>query len=216
MLKFKIGTKTVKPTKVIGVGMNYSAHIKEMNSARPKEPVLFLKPSTALCNIEPAIDVPRGFGAVHHEVELAVMIGREAKNVSLAQAAKFIAGYGLALDLTLRDLQKKAKQAGHPWAICKGFDNSCPLSQFVPAEDIPEAHNLDISLRLNGELRQNSNTKNMIFKIEELISYCSHFFTLYPGDIIITGTPSGVGPLAVGDKIEARIDGVADVKTICE
>lgn len=203
------------PTKIFGVGLNYVKHIEEMRSKRTSEPVIFLKPTSALTTFDQALKIPENFGAVHHEIELAVCIGLSGKDISPDRAARHVAGYGLALDLTLRDIQGKAKKAGQPWAIAKGFDGSCPVSNFVPVEQIHDVENLDLSLSINGQPRQKGNTSQMIFKIQDLISYLSRFFTLYQGDLILTGTPSGVGPLQAGDRIEAAISGIASIQVDC-
>jgi 2-keto-4-pentenoate hydratase/2-oxohepta-3-ene-1,7-dioic acid hydratase in catechol pathway len=205
---------TLAPSKIIGVGRNYDEHIREMQSSRTKEPVLFLKPTSALHDISKPIPIPKDLGSVHHEIELAVCIAKTCSKISADEAPEYTLGYGLALDLTLRDIQSKAKKEGLPWALAKGFDYSCPVSQFVPKDKIKNVDDLDLLLKVNGVAKQNGNTSNMLFKTGELIAYISRFFTLYEGDIVLTGTPSGVGPIKEGDKLEAVIDQVASVKTI--
>ena len=171
-------------SKVVCVGSNYAKHIKEMGSAMPEEPVLFIKPETALCDIRQPLVLPEGLGSVHHEVELAV-------------------------DLTLRDIQGKMKKAGQPWEKAKGFDNACPISGFIPAAEFNgDPQNMPLSLKINGEVRQQGTTADMIHKIVPLIAYMSRFFTLKAGDIILTGTPEGVGPLASGDELEVGFNGL--------
>lgn len=195
-------------SKVVCVGSNYAKHIKEMGSATPEEPVLFLKPETALCDLRQPLALPQGLGEVHHEVELAVLIGATLKQATPEHVGKAIAGYGVALDLTLRDLQSKMKKAGQPWEKAKAFDNSCPVSGFIPAAEFQsDPQNTPLSLIVNGETRQNGNTADMIHKIVPLIAYMSRFFTLRAGDVILTGTPEGVGPLASGDELEVRFNG---------
>jgi 2-keto-4-pentenoate hydratase/2-oxohepta-3-ene-1,7-dioic acid hydratase in catechol pathway len=201
------------PSKIIGIGLNYVKHIDEMKSIPQKDPVIFLKPNSSLHDISQPIPIPKNHGSVDHEIELAVCIGREGNNISIKSADDYIAGFGLALDLTLRDMQSKAKSAGLPWAIAKGFDHSCPVSQFVEKNAISDYNNLNIKLIVNGNERQNSSTLNMIFKIPFLIHYISQFFTLIKGDLIITGTPEGVGPLNENDQLEASISEIALVKT---
>ncbi|MEA1065211.1 fumarylacetoacetate hydrolase family protein [Apirhabdus apintestini] len=190
-------------SKVVCVGSNYARHIKEMGSRTPEEPVLFMKPETALCDLHQPLKLPEGFGAVHHEVELAVLIGatlRQAKEEHVQQA---IVGYGVALDLTLRDLQSELKAAGRPWEKAKGFDNACPVSGFIPVSEFGhDPQNLSLSLEINGEQRQRGNTADMLHPILPLIAYMSRFFTLREGDIILTGTPEGVGPLHGGDALK--------------
>ncbi|MCD6376186.1 MAG: fumarylacetoacetate hydrolase family protein [Caldisericaceae bacterium] len=201
------------PSKIVAVGLNYSEHIAEMQSKRADEPVIFMKPNSALCRIYEPIAIPTEYGSVHHEIELAVLIGKAGFEIAESEAMHHVAGYGIALDLTLRDMQKKAKERGHPWAIAKGFKNACPVSDFFPAEQIENAHNLDLKLIVNGKLRQKGNTRQMLFKIPELIAYISKFFPLEEGDILLTGTPSGVGPLKSGDVVEAEIESLANVQT---
>lgn len=200
------------PSKIVAVGRNYSDHIKEMHSEKTKDPVLFLKPNSALCNLEEPLSIPDNMGEVHHEIELAVCIGMDCKNIPPDQAAAYIAGYGIALDLTLRDIQAHAKKKGLPWAVAKGFDNSCPVSKFY-VKEISRAQNLSLSLIKNGQQKQSGNTNQMIFKIDELISYISGIFSLESGDIILTGTPAGVGPLNRGDIILTEIEGITSIET---
>lgn len=198
--------------KVVCVGNNYADHIKEMGSQVSAEPVVFIKPETALCDIRQPIALPTGLGSVHHEIELAVLIGTPLKQATPDRVANAIAGYGLALDLTLRDLQSQFKAAGQPWEKAKGFDGSCPMSGFIPVSEFGEAQQADLRLLINGELRQEGNTRDMLTPVLPLIAYMSRFFTLRAGDIILTGTPHGVGPLKAGDEICATLNG-KDVTT---
>ncbi|CZW47111.1 MULTISPECIES: fumarylacetoacetate hydrolase family protein [Enterobacter cloacae complex] len=197
-------------SKVICVGSNYAKHIQEMGSAVPDEPVLFIKPETALCDIRQPLVLPQGLGSVHHEVELAVLIGATLRQATEEHVEKAIAGYGFALDLTLRDVQSKMKKAGQPWEKAKGFDNSCPISGFVPVSEFTDdPQNTPLSLKVNGEIRQQGTTADMIHKIVPLIAYMSRFFTLKPGDVILTGTPEGVGPLHSGDELDVSFNGLS-------
>jgi len=198
--------------KVVCVGNNYADHIKEMGSQVSAEPVVFIKPETALCDIRQPIALPTGLGSVHHEVELAVLIGTPLKQATPDRVANAIAGYGLALDLTLRDLQSQFKAAGQPWEKAKGFDGSCPMSGFIPVSEFGDAQQAELRLLINGELRQEGNTRDMLTPVLPLIAYMSRFFTLRAGDIILTGTPHGVGPLKAGDEICATLNG-KDVTT---
>ena len=200
------------PSKIVCVGRNYSEHIIEMQSEKTEEPVLFLKPNSALCNLAAPLLIPENMGDVHHEIELAICIGKTGNNISVDRVEDYIAGYGIALDLTLRDIQSIAKKKGLPWAVAKGFDYSCPVSQFFP-KNIKDAQNLKISLMKNNNLMQSGNTNQMIFKIDQLISYISGIFSLESGDIILTGTPAGVGPLNNGDMLTCHLEGIATVKT---
>ncbi|WNN46570.1 fumarylacetoacetate hydrolase family protein [Winslowiella toletana] len=195
-------------SKVVCVGSNYAKHIKEMGSATPTEPVIFIKPETAICDLRQPIAIPQEFGSVHHEIELAVLIGSTLKHASEEHVAKAIAGYGIALDLTLRDVQSELKKAGQPWEKAKGFDNSCPLSGFIAASEFAaDPQNTELKLLVNGEVRQHGSTSDMITKILPLIAYMSRYFTLRAGDVVITGTPEGVGPMASGDKLELSLGG---------
>jgi len=200
-------------SKVVCVGSNYAKHIKEMGSATPSEPVVFIKPESAICELRQPLSLPADKGEVHHEVELAVLIGATLKQASEAHVAQAIAGYGVALDLTLRDVQSKLKQAGQPWEKSKGFDNACPLSGFIPASEFSgDPQNTELKLTVNGEVRQHGTTADMIHKILPLIAYMSHFFTLRAGDVILTGTPEGVGPLRSGDQLDISLAG-QDIST---
>nr|WP_317402817.1 fumarylacetoacetate hydrolase family protein [Plesiomonas shigelloides] len=193
--------------KVVCVGQNYAAHIQEMGSVAAAEPVLFLKPDTALCDLRHPLTLLQGYGEVHHETEMAVLIGATLQKVTPAQAMLGVAGYGLALDLTLRELQSECKRTGRPWEKAKAFDGSCPVSGFIPASDISEPMAVAFSLTVNGELRQQGNTARMLTPVAELISYMSRFFTLKAGDVILTGSPEGVGPLLVGDVLNFTFAG---------
>lgn len=193
--------------KVVCVGNNYADHIKEMGSQASSEPVIFIKPETALCDIRQPIALPKGLGSVHHEVELAVLIGTPLKQATEDRVANAIAGYGLALDLTLRDLQTQFKAAGQPWEKAKGFDGSCPISGFIPVSEFGDAQQAELRLLINGDVRQAGNTRDMLTPLLPLIAYMSRYFTLRAGDIILTGTPQGVGPLKAGDEILATLNG---------
>lgn len=183
------------------VGRNYQKHIKELKSKDMGEPIIFTKPVTSICQNRDTIPLPEGFGEIHHEVELAIILGKIGRQVSRIKAHEYIAGAAIALDLTMRDIQGKAKKNGTPWAIAKGFDFSCPISTVYPETDLDTLSNIDLFLEKNGTMVQQGNTKNMIFKIDYLVSYVSGFFTLNPGDIILTGTPEGVGPIQKGDVL---------------
>jgi acylpyruvate hydrolase len=190
------------------LGQNYADHAKEMGSDAPASPIIFLKPNSAVIADGEDIVIPKMSQNVHHEVELTVLIGRGGKNIPQSQAFAHVAGYGVGLDMTMRDKQLEAKQAGLPWAIAKGFDTSAPLSPFVDAERVEDPHNLEIFLKVNGAVRQHSTTSNMIFRIDTVIAFLSSIFTLEEGDIIYTGTPEGVAQVKPGDAIEASIGGI--------
>ncbi|XP_013398238.1 acylpyruvase FAHD1, mitochondrial [Lingula anatina] len=194
--------------KIVAVGRNYAEHAKELGNALPTEPLLFLKPTTAYITEGQAIKVPITCTSLHHEVELGIVIGEKGADISESDAMKYVLGYTLALDMTDRAKQEELKKKGQPWSVCKGFDTSCPVSSFIPKEKIPDPQNIRLWLKVNEEMKQDGNTKDMIFTIPHLISFISSKFTLEPGDLILTGTPSGVGPVQAGDVIEA---GVGDI-----
>lgn len=202
--------------KIVCVGQNYRLHIEEMKSITSKNPVLFLKPSTALLSQEESIVLPSYSNEIHYETELALLIGKKAKNIERSTWKNYISGAGIALDLTLRDLQKKAKENGHPWAVAKGFDGSCPISSFTPFSKIKDIQSLSIKLFLNNELCQDGNTRDMIRPVDELLAFISKIFTLEAGDIILTGTPAGVGEIKSGDKLQAVISEVGSAEFLVD
>lgn len=191
--------------KVVCIGRNYLDHIRELNNAVPETPILFMKPATALVNLDEPIRLPVGRGECHHEVELAVLVGRELCNANAEMARVAVAGYGIALDLTLRDLQNDLKKKGHPWETAKAFDDACPLSPFLKPEALPEPQATDLALQVNGAWRQQGNTRLMMIGVFDLMAYISTHFTLQPGDVVLTGTPAGVGPLHSGDTLLLRL-----------
>jgi len=198
-------TEPLEIRKIFCIGRNYVDHAKEMNAAIPEAPIFFLKPSTAIIGEGEAIRIPSISKDLHHEIEMTVLIGRGGKNILIGNALNHVAGYGIGLDMTLRDIQSDAKKKGLPWTLAKGFDTSAPISHFVPAGEISDPHALEVKLDVNGATRQHSSTSNFIFKIDELIAYISQFFTFERGDIIFTGTPEGVASAASGDRLEARL-----------
>lgn len=206
----------VKPGKILCIGRNYAAHAAEMKSAVPTTPMVFLKPSTSLVGSGGAIVIPAVSSDVHHEVELVVAIGRGGKNIARHEAMSHVAAYAAGLDMTARDIQAVAKEKGHPWSVAKGFDSFAPIGEFVSAGKIADPHNVTVRLLVNGETRQLGSTADMIFPIDELVSYCSSIFTLEAGDLIYTGTPEGVGPVVKGDTLVARVDGCPDLTVSVE
>ncbi|WP_305044149.1 fumarylacetoacetate hydrolase family protein [Geoalkalibacter sp.] len=194
--------------KIVCLGRNYAEHIRELGNETPEEPVVFLKPATSLIRAGEKIVIPPYARECHHEVELAVLIGHYGRNIAASAAYAHVAGYGIALDMTLRDVQERLKKKGLPWEIAKAFDTSCPISDFAPRERVADPHDLKIRLWVNGELRQDGHTGQMIHRIPEIIAYVSAIFTLEEGDIILTGTPAGVGPVRGGDRIHAEIEGL--------
>lgn len=198
----------VRPGKLLCIGRNYAKHAAEMESEVPEEPIVFLKPSTALVGHGGKVILPPQSTDVHHEVELVVVIGRGGKHIARADALGYVDGYAVGLDMTARDLQAEAKKKGTPWSVAKGFDTFAPLGAFVPAHRVRNPQDLSIRLTVNGEVRQEGHTRDMIFSVAHLVAYCSTIFTLLPGDLIFTGTPEGVGPVRDGDVLEASATGL--------
>ena len=192
--------------KIVCVGRNYAEHARELNNPVPTTPLLFIKPATAAVPLDTELSLPPNRGDIHYETELAVLIGAELSAAREDQVAEAIAGYGLALDLTLRDLQSSLKEKGHPWEVAKAFDGACPLSAFVPAAELAHHANLHFSLSIDGEPRQDGNTAEMINAILPLIAHMSEHFTLRPGDVVLTGTPKGVGPLHSGQHLQLQLE----------
>jgi len=188
--------------KVVCVGRNYAEHAKELNNPVPTEPLLFIKPATSIVSCQGGFAIPLNKGAVHYEAEIAVLIGKTLSGVvDQQQVTEAIAGFAPALDLTLRDVQAKLKEKGLPWEIAKGFDGACVLSPFVAATSYPDLTNIDIRLSINGEVRQQGNSSEMLNPIVPLIQHIATIFTLQPGDVVLTGTPKGVGALQSGDQL---------------
>ena len=192
--------------KIICVGRNYVEHIQELNNEQPDDPVIFMKPETALPLKNEPFFYPDFSSDVHYEVEILVKINRVGKNIDEKFAHKYYDEIGVGVDFTARDIQSKLKAKGLPWELAKGFNGSAPISNFVPKTDFPDLQNLNFRLDVNGETRQRGNTSLMLFKIDYLISFVSRYFLLQQGDILFTGTPKGVGPVQVGDQLTAFID----------
>ncbi|XP_058076500.1 probable acylpyruvase FAHD1, mitochondrial isoform X1 [Magnolia sinica] len=198
-------------TKIIAVGRNYAAHAKELGNAVPKEPVLFLKPTSSYLQNGGTIEIPHSLESLDHEVELAVVIGEKARDVAEGSAMDYVGGYALALDMTAREIQSSAKSAGLPWTVAKGQDTFTPISELLPKSMVPDPDNLELWLKVDDEIKQKGTTKDMIFKIPFLVSHISSIMTLLEGDVILTGTPKGVGPVRAGQKVTAGITGLIDV-----
>jgi 2-keto-4-pentenoate hydratase/2-oxohepta-3-ene-1,7-dioic acid hydratase in catechol pathway len=199
--------------KLVCVGRNYAAHAQELGNPVPATPLLFIKPPTAAVDFAPFIRVPTTRGSVHHELEIALLIGRELCAATPEQARAGIAGIGLAIDLTLRDVQETLKASSHPWELAKGFDGACPLSAFLPLDPMLDLSSLELRLVVNGRRRQFGNSAQMLTPIIELICHASTQFSLWPGDVVLTGTPRGVGPLVPGDRISADLAGTLRVRS---
>ena len=197
--------------KMLCLGRNYPEHIREMEAEIALAPVVFIKPSTALVESGEWVVILPISDDMHHEVELVVVIGRDGRGIPAEQAMEYVAGYAVGLDMTLRDVQADAKKRGLPWTVAKGFDTSAPLSAAVRAGGVSDPHALSIQLRVNGTVRQSSNTQHMILRIPGIIAYCSTVFSLEAGDLIFTGTPEGVGPVIKGDRVTGGIDGLGEL-----
>ena len=200
------------PGKLVCIGRNYAAHARELGNDVPEAPVVFLKPATSLVADGGTVVLPPQTDDVHHEVELVVVVGTACKNVPAREAMACVVGYAVGLDMTARDLQPDLKKKGLPWTLAKGFDTFAPLGEIVPVSAVPDASALTLTLRVNGEIRQHGSTADMLHTVADLVAYASSVFTLLPGDLIYTGTPEGVGPVADGDVLEAEITGLPPLR----
>lgn len=196
------------------VGKNYAAHARELGGTGKEEPIWFLKPEAAVVGDGDAILVPPGVGAVHHEVELAVRVGKVARRIAPAEALRHLDAMTVAVDVTARDLQNAAKKAGNPWAVSKGFDTFLPLGAWRAIDR--DLQQIALRLSVNGQLRQSASTAAMTWPVARLVAAASQWTTLRPGDILLTGTPEGVGPIVPGDVVEAEATGVARLRNPVE
>ena len=192
--------------KIFAVGRNYAEHAKELGNSVPTEPIIFMKPETAVLKNNAPFYYPYFSQNIHFEVELLIKISKEGKNITPRFAHKYFSEIGIGIDFTARDLQDKAKANGLPWDIAKGFNGSAPMSDFLPLSSIADVNNIDFGISLNGVQMQKGNSNQMIFDFSHLVAYISKFFTLKKGDVIFTGTPAGVGAVAVGDVLEAFLE----------
>ncbi|TFK46647.1 hypothetical protein OE88DRAFT_1687404 [Heliocybe sulcata] len=199
--------------KIVAIGRNYAEHIKELNNTPPKEPFFFLKPTTSYVASGGSVEIPKGV-LPHYEVELGLVIGKRARDVSEADAASYIGGYALAVDMTARNMQEDVKKKGLPWSAAKGFDTFTPVGDFIAKELVSDPHKLNLLLKINGETKQDGTTADMIFKIPRLIEHISSIMTLEEGDLVLTGTPSGVGPLNPGDQVECHLTDASSGKEL--
>lgn len=191
--------------KIICIGENYPEHNKELNTANPGEPVVFIKPDTAVLKNNKPFYIPDFTNELHYETELIVKINRLGKNIAVKFASRYYDEIGLGVDFTARDLQRKLRAEGKPWEICKAFDNAAVIGNFLPISYFKNLQDISFHLNINEKTVQKGNSKDMIFSIDELIAYVSRFFTLKIGDILFTGTPAGVGKVSVGDHLEGYI-----------
>lgn len=192
--------------KIICIGRNYVDHAKELNNPVPKEPVFFMKPDTALIQSRNPFIYPSFSNDIHHEVELVVKINKIGKHIEERFAHKYYEEISVGVDFTARDVQQQCKEKGLPWEKAKAFDGSAPTGKFVNISEIKDINNLNFTLQINGETKQQGNTKDMLFNINQIIAYVSQFVTLKIGDYIFTGTPAGVGPVKIGDKLECFLE----------
>lgn len=190
--------------KIICIGRNYSNHVKEMGNSVSKSPIFFLKPNSALLPKRNPFFIPNFSNEIHYEVELVYKIKKVGKSIDQSFSKNYYSEIGLGIDFTARDLQEECKKNGHPWEIAKSFDQSALVSENFM--DLNSLNNLNFSLLKNGEIVQKSNANKMIFNIDQIISYVSKYMTLKTGDLIFTGTPSGVGPIKIGDNLEGFIN----------
>ncbi len=200
---------------VFCIGRNYAEHAQELGNEIPELPVVFTKPINAVTFDGGEVLIPRDLTEdVHHEVEMVIAIGKFGFQIPVEHAHEYVAGYGVGIDVTARDVQSALKSQRHPWTLAKGMDTFAPIGNFVSPEQVEDPHNLNISLSVNGEKRQNGRTGDMIFKVPALVSYISRYASIYPGDLIFTGTPAGVSELKHGDEVEADLGGFSSLSVI--
>lgn len=207
--KYVDGTKVHFPVgKVVCIGRNYAEHAKELDNPVPTEPLLFIKPGSCVVALESGFSIPQDRGSVHYEAEIVVLIGKSlSKNPDREEVLDAISGFAPGLDLTLRDVQSKLKEKGLPWEICKSFDGAAVIAPFVSADVYPDLADIPIRLTINDEVRQDGNSSLMLNPIVPMIQHMASQFSLQAGDLIMTGTPAGVGPLQVGDRIVLELPG---------
>ncbi|KAG4067482.1 hypothetical protein HA402_002759 [Bradysia odoriphaga] len=210
---FKNFTKIGKT--IVGVGRNYIWHKTDLSKvvasgSSPDDPIIFLKPTSSYLSEGSLIHLPRNLGVIYYELELAVVIGKSARYVSATDGMDYVAGYALALDMTAKEILKSSISKGLPWTVSKSFDGACPIGAFIPKACIQNPHELQLTASVNGVIKQNDSTSEMIFKIPQLIAYVSSFMTLEANDVILTGTPDGFGAVKSGDVIEGWLNGIGD------
>ncbi len=192
--------------KIIAIGRNYAEHAKELNNPVPAVPVIFMKPDTAVLKDNKPFYHPEFSTDIHHEIELVLKISKEGKHVAQKFAASYFEEIGLGIDFTARDIQQKHKEKGLPWELAKAFDNSAPISRFIPKSEFKDLNNINFRLDLNENTVQEGNTKDLLFSFEYIIAFVSQYITLKKGDLIFTGTPSGVGKVTIGDHLCAYLE----------
>ncbi|MCB9207880.1 MAG: fumarylacetoacetate hydrolase family protein [Ignavibacteriales bacterium] len=215
-VKIKNSTKEFTVGKIVCVGRNYAEHARELGNEVPKFPIIFLKPPSTLIYDGDNIFHPSYSNEMHHEVELVLLIGKSVKNASDEEAENAIIGYGVGLDMTLRDLQNEYRKEGNPWTLAKSFDTCAVISEFVLKEEYKITGKEEIELLKNGNIQQKSSIDKMIFPPAEIVKYISERMTLEPGDLIYTGTPQGVSKVEKGDVLKSRIEHIAEIENIIE
>jgi len=203
--------KELKIGKLVCLARTYKKHAEEMQSKVPDDPILFLKPTSSVIFNGDSIIYPKQSNCLHHEVELGVVIGKKCKYVSKEEALDYVLGYCVCLDITARDIQSELKKKGYPWSIAKGFDTFAPISDVILKEEVKNPNNLDMWLKVNDVIKQKTNTNNMIFSVEQIIEFISKIMTLLPGDLIMTGTPEGVGEIKPGDALKANLENLCSI-----
>lgn len=193
--------------KIIAIGRNYAQHAKELNNPIPTVPVIFLKPDTALLKDDKPFYIPDFSTDIHFELEVVLKICKEGKHIAEKFASNYYDEIGLGIDFTARDIQNKHKEKGLPWELAKAFDSSAPISKFLPKTDFEDLYEMDFELKVNEDIRQHGNTKDLLFSFEKIIAFVSEYITLKKGDLIFTGTPEGVGQVKKGDRLQARLMG---------
>ncbi|HEX8378017.1 MAG TPA: fumarylacetoacetate hydrolase family protein [Pedobacter sp.] len=192
--------------KVIAVGRNYAEHAKELNNPVPVSPVIFMKPDTAVLKDNKPFYLPDFSEEIHHEIEIVLKISKEGKHISAKFAGNYFEEIGLGIDFTARDIQQRHKEKGLPWELAKSFDNSAPISSFIPKGNYQDIYNLNFKLDINDLTVQQGNTKDLLFSFEQLIVFISHYITLKKGDLIFTGTPAGVSKINIGDRLTGYLE----------
>jgi len=210
-IKIKNSSRQIPIGKIVCVGRNYAEHAKELGNEIPEKPVVFLKPASSVIFSEDSIIYPSFSKEMHHEIELVLLIGKNIKDAAKVEAENAIMGYGLGLDMTLRDIQNELKKKGHPWTIAKCFDTSAVLSEFIVKENYTLTLEEEISLSVNNQIRQKEKLNLMLFKPAEIVRYISSLMTLEEGDLIFTGTPKGVGKVEKGDRLTANLSDVFEL-----
>jgi 5-carboxymethyl-2-hydroxymuconate isomerase len=215
-VRIKNSNQELAVGKIVCVGRNYAEHAKDLGNEIPEKPVVFLKPASALVHSGDKIIHPAFSKDMHHEVELVLLIGKKVKDANKTEAEDAIIGYGVGLDMTLRDIQNELKKKGHPWTIAKCFDTSAVVSDFILKSDYNLTLDEEISLSINGQIRQKEKLNKMLFRPADIVEYISSLMKLEEGDLVYTGTPAGVGKVEVGDKLVGEIQNISKLEVSVE